>query len=125
MYDRMSACGHSFVHACVHAALIDAALTSVAAKIEQGSDPTTTPWLNIPAPTDDRASGRYATLGITVGQRAFVRLSTRSAKDCILKCPSIDFKQAMLDRLKKVSHNRRHPALPTSPCTSGARCKQE
>jgi hypothetical protein len=48
-------------------------------------------------------AGRYATLGIPVGQRAFVRLSTRSAKDCILKCPSIDFKQAMLDRLKKVA----------------------
>ena len=34
-------------------------------------------------------------LGVALGERAFVRLSTRSPKDCILRCPSIDFKQAI------------------------------
>jgi hypothetical protein len=89
--------GHRWSSSSEHLANDDDALASVARKVELA----------------------YGQLGISVGEPAFVRLSTRSPKDCVLTCPSIDFAAAMRAEMVGVKQEedelyRDHPELPPS-----------
>lgn len=97
-YDRAQKTGDRWPSADVEASsALDRTLLAVAEKIEEG----------------------YRQLGLVVGDPAFVRLSSRSAKDAILCCPAIDFRSALGGLTARVSTDEAklytdHPELPPS-----------
>ena len=99
-YNRAQETGHRWVcgdPATVESSPLDFALATVAKKVEQG----------------------YKALGLAAGTAGFVRLSSRSAKDAILRCPSVDFRGALGGLTARVAAEEAklyadHPELPPS-----------
>jgi hypothetical protein len=99
-YDRAQQTGHrwpSVEPTVVESSPLDSALAAVAEKVEQG----------------------YQQLGLVVGTPAFVRLSSRSAKDAILCCPGVDFRGKLDGLTARVAAEEArffaaHPEVPPS-----------